>query len=89
MFARRFGDTSTERDAFTTYALQRIHVVNQIGVAKLCRAVQPVPLGPRHMPLSSLRMEVFLLSAPWVPLYYSMHQLLGPNGKRMHFINFI
>ena len=58
MFARRFGDTSTERDVFTTYALQHIHVVNQIGVAKLCRAVQPVPLGPRHMPLSSLRMGV-------------------------------
>ena len=58
MLSRRFGNTSTERGVFTTYALQHIHVVNQIGVAKLCRAVQPVPLGPRHMPLSSLRMGV-------------------------------
>ena len=58
MLSRRFGSTSTEQATFKTYALQRLHTVCQIGVARLCRAVQPIPLGPRHMPFLALRMGV-------------------------------
>ena len=44
--AHRFGSTKTERAVFTNYALQRLHITSQRGVAALCRKLQPLPLGP-------------------------------------------
>jgi hypothetical protein len=59
-FARRFGNTNIEQATYKTYALQRLHTVGQIGVARLCRAVKPTPVGPRQIsnPISALRFGV-------------------------------
>ena len=40
--------------AFTTYALQRIHVVSQRGVAQVIRAHEPIPNGPCVLPIRGL-----------------------------------
>ena len=58
LLSHRAGKTGIEQAIFKTYALQRLHTVSQIGVARLCRAVQPIPLGPRHIPTSVFRMGV-------------------------------
>ena len=44
--AHRFGSIKTEHAIFTNYALQRLHITSQRGVAALCRKLQPLPLGP-------------------------------------------
>ena len=42
--------TEAERCAFTIYALQRIHLASQRGVAQLIRAQEPIPDGPCLLP---------------------------------------
>ena len=39
-----------ERRAFTIFALQRIHLASQRGVAQLIRAQEPIPDGPCFLP---------------------------------------
>jgi hypothetical protein len=41
--------------------LQRLHAVAQKGVARLCRAVQPMPLGVLHLPTQT---AMIALKAP-------------------------
>jgi hypothetical protein len=49
-FASISGSTEAERRAFTIYALQRIHLASQRGVAQLIRAQEPIPDGPCLLP---------------------------------------
>ena len=44
--------STAEIAAFTTYALQRIHITTQLGVARTIRANMPIPTGARllHLP---------------------------------------
>ena len=58
-FARRAGESGIDPAAFKTYAVQRLHAVFQVGVARLCRTVLPIPLGPRQISVSALRFGVF------------------------------
>ena len=46
-----------EQATYKTYALQRLYTAGQIGVARLCRVVHPIPVGPRQIsiPISALR----------------------------------
>ena len=46
------GSSTAEIAAFTTYALQRIHITTQLGVARTIRANFPIPTGARllHLP---------------------------------------
>ena len=46
------GASAAEIAAFTTYALQRIHITTQLGVARTIRANAPIPTGARllHLP---------------------------------------
>ena len=44
------GSTESERRAFTIFALQRIHLASQRGVAQLIRAHEPIPDGPCSLP---------------------------------------
>ena len=60
-FARHCSTSISEQNAFKTYALQRLHTVGQVGVARLCRAVQPIPVGPTQI---SVQSHVRRLSAP-------------------------
>jgi len=53
-FASLSGTTESERRAFTIYALQRIHVVSQRGVAQVIRAHEPIPDGPCLLPIRGL-----------------------------------
>jgi len=53
-FASLSGSTASERRAFTIYALQRIHVVSQRGVAQVIRAHEPIPGGPCLLPIRGL-----------------------------------
>jgi hypothetical protein len=57
-FSRRAGESGIDPAAFKTYALQRLHAVCQVGVVRLCRTVQPIPLGPRQISISVLRFGV-------------------------------
>jgi len=43
--ARHFSCITSEQSFYISYDLQRLHAVVQKGVARLCRAVQPMPLG--------------------------------------------
>jgi len=45
-FASVSGSTEAERRAFTVFALQRIHLASQRGVARLIRVHEPIPDGP-------------------------------------------
>ena len=56
--SRRAGESGIDPAAFKTYALQRLHAVCQVGDARLCRAIQPIPLGPRQISISVLRFGV-------------------------------
>ena len=47
--ARHFSCIPSEQSFYVSYALQRLHAVAQKGVARLCRAVQPMPLGVMHL----------------------------------------
>ena len=49
-FASISGSTEAERRAFTIFALQRIHLASQRGVAQLIRAQEPIPDGPCFLP---------------------------------------
>jgi hypothetical protein len=49
-FASVCGSTESERRAFTVFALQRIHLASQRGVARLIRAHEPIPDGPCILP---------------------------------------
>jgi hypothetical protein len=49
-FASMSGSTESERRAFTIFALQRIHLASQRGVAQLIRAHEPIPDGPCSLP---------------------------------------
>ena len=49
-FASVSGSTEAERRAFTIFALQRIHLASQRGVAQLIRAQEPIPDGPCFLP---------------------------------------
>ncbi len=49
-FASISGSTEAERRAFSIYALQRIHLASQRGVAQLIRAQEPIPDGPCLLP---------------------------------------
>ena len=46
------GSSTAEIAAFITYALQRIHITTQLGVARTIRANTPIPTGARllHLP---------------------------------------
>ena len=46
------GSSTAEIAAFTTYALQRVHITTQLGVARTIRANMPIPTGARllHLP---------------------------------------
>ena len=46
------GSSTAEIAAFITYALQRIHITTQLGVARTIRANMPIPTGARllHLP---------------------------------------
>ena len=47
-----YGSSTAEIAAFITYALQRIHIITQLGVARTIRANMPIPTGARllHLP---------------------------------------
>ena len=45
-FASVSGSTEAERRAFTVFALQRIHLASQRGVARLILVHEPIPDGP-------------------------------------------
>ena len=49
-FASVCGSTEADRRAFTIFALQRIHLASQRGVAQLIRAQEPIPDGPCFLP---------------------------------------
>jgi hypothetical protein len=49
-FASISGSTEAERRAFSIYALQRIRLASQRGVAQLIRAQEPIPDGPCLLP---------------------------------------
>ena len=49
-FASVNGSTEAERRAFTIFALQRVHLASQRGVAQLIRAQEPIPDGPCFLP---------------------------------------
>ena len=49
-FASISKSTEAERHAFTVFALQRIHLASQRGVAQLIRAQEPIPDGPCLLP---------------------------------------
>ena len=53
-FASLSGSTESERRAFTIYALQRVHVVSQRGVAQVIRVHEPIPDGPCLLPIRGL-----------------------------------
>jgi hypothetical protein len=46
------GSSTAETAAFITYALQRLHITTQLGVARTIRANMPIPTGARllHLP---------------------------------------
>ena len=48
--ARYFSSIASEQSFYISYALQRLHAVAQKGVARLCKVVQPIPLGVMHLP---------------------------------------
>jgi hypothetical protein len=52
--ARHFSCIPSEQSFYVSYALQRLHSVAQKGVARLCRAVQPMPLGAMHLPTQTM-----------------------------------
>jgi hypothetical protein len=52
--ARHFSCITSEQSFYISYALQRLHAVAQKGVARLCRAVQPMPLGVMHLPTQAV-----------------------------------
>ena len=52
--ARHFSCISSEQSFYVSYALQRLHSVAQKGVARLCRAAQPMPLGVMHLPTQTM-----------------------------------
>ena len=49
-FASVNGSTEAERRAFTIFALQRVHLASQRGVAQLIRTQEPIPDGPCFLP---------------------------------------
>jgi hypothetical protein len=49
-FASVNGSTEAERRAFTIFALQRVHLASQRGIAQLIRAQEPIPDGPCFLP---------------------------------------
>jgi hypothetical protein len=82
-FARRFGNTNIEQATYKTYALQRLHTVGQIGVARLYRCAH----GKFQIP-SQPYASASLLGARWA---WHLHLILRPLvlfGKLLLFIGY-
>ena len=54
--------TVSDKSAFKTYSLQRIHLSNQRGVARIINALKPIPSDP-HVAVSSTNYELAPSSA--------------------------
>ena len=67
-FASISGSTAAERRAFTIFALQRIHLASQRGVAQLIRAQEPIPDGPCCLPPRGLLDLGLLPRGPLIPI---------------------
>jgi hypothetical protein len=50
-FSLSLNSTSSDGAAFKTYALQRIHLTNQRGVARIINALKPIPSNPHVVSL--------------------------------------
>ena len=46
LFSMSLNSTSADKGAFKTYALQRIHITSQRGVARIINALKPIPSDP-------------------------------------------
>ena len=77
-FASLSGTTESERRAFTIYALQRIHVVSQRGVAQVIRAHEPIPDGPCLLPIRGLVQLGVLPCGPLVEVLPNQ-KIAGPT----------
>ena len=57
LFSLSMNTTVSDKSAFKTYALQRIHLTNQRGVARIINALKPIPSDP-HVVVSSTNYEL-------------------------------
>jgi hypothetical protein len=46
LFSLSLNSTSLDKEAFKTYALRRLHITNQRGVARVINALKPIPSDP-------------------------------------------
>ena len=46
LFSLPLNSTTTDKGAFKTYALQRLHLTNLRGVARVINALKPIPANP-------------------------------------------